>query len=66
MRAAVYGRMRNGFDGLTASLLTLVFLALLREPRAEGATRIPPAALAGCWAWTGRRKSTRSALSSPS
>jgi hypothetical protein len=26
-------------------LVVLVFLALLREPRAEGATRVPPAAL---------------------
>jgi hypothetical protein len=42
---AAYGRLRNGFYGLTATLLTLVFLALLREPRAEGATRVPPAAL---------------------
>ena len=40
-----YGRLRNGFYGLAATLLTLVFLALLREPRAEGATRVPPAAL---------------------
>ncbi len=28
-----------------ATLLTLVFLALAGEPRAEGATRVPPAAL---------------------
>jgi hypothetical protein len=42
---ATYGRLRNGFYGMTATLLTLVFLALLREPRAEGATRVPPAAL---------------------
>ena len=42
---ATYGRLRNGFYGLPATLLTLVFLALLREPRAEGATRVPPAAL---------------------
>ena len=38
----------------------LMFLALLREPRAEGATRIPPARWAGCWAWTGPRRSRRS------
>lgn len=38
----VYGAMRNGFYGLTSVLLTMVFLALAREPRAEGATRIPP------------------------
>ena len=42
---SVYGRMRNGFYGLETTLLVLVFLALLREPRAEGATRVPPAAL---------------------
>ena len=42
---ATYGRLRNGFYGLTATLLTLVFLALLREPRAGGATRVPPGAL---------------------
>src|SRR5271157_4724123 len=42
---SVYGRMRNGFYGLETMLLVLVFLALLREPRAEGATRLPPAAL---------------------
>jgi transposase-like protein len=41
----VYGRVRDGFYGLTATLLTLVFLALAGEPRAEGATRVPPAAL---------------------
>ena len=42
---SVYGRLRGGFYGLDATLLTLVFLALLGEPRAEGATRIPPGAL---------------------
>jgi hypothetical protein len=41
----VYGRLRDGFYGLTATLLTVVFLALAGEPRAEGATRVPPAAL---------------------
>src|SRR5271168_703132 len=41
----VYGRLRDGYYGLAATLLTLVFLALAGEPRAEGATRIPPAAL---------------------
>lgn len=40
-----YGRMRHGFYGLRVTLLTGVFLALLREPRAEGATRVPPADL---------------------
>ena len=37
--------MRKGFYGLRAVLLMGVFLALLREPRAEGATRIRPADL---------------------
>ena len=41
----VYGQLRDGFYGLAATLLTLVFLALAGEPRAEGATRVPPAAL---------------------
>jgi transposase-like protein len=41
----VYGRVKDGFCGLTATLLTLVFLALAGEPRAEGGTRVPPAAL---------------------
>ncbi|MGO9187446.1 MAG: putative transposase [Streptosporangiaceae bacterium] len=41
----VYGRLRNGFYGLEGMLIVLVFMALLREARAEGATRIPPAAL---------------------
>ena len=36
---ATYGRLRNGFYGLGVMLIFLVFLALLREPRAEGATR---------------------------
>ena len=39
---AVYGRLRNGFYGLETMLLVLVFLALLRDGRAEGVTRIPP------------------------
>jgi len=41
----VYGRLKDGFYGLAAALLTLVFLALAGEPRAEGATRVPPGAL---------------------
>src|SRR5207342_1951052 len=41
----VYGRFRNGSCGLEVMLVVLVFMALLREARAEGATRIPPAAL---------------------
>ncbi len=40
-----YDRLKNGFYGLRSVLLTLVLLALLREPRAEGATRIVPADL---------------------
>jgi transposase len=42
---AVCGRLKNGFYGLEMMLVASVFLALLREPRAEGATRVPPAAL---------------------
>ena len=38
----VYRRLRNGFYGLTSMVLTMVFLAVLREPRAEGATRVCP------------------------
>ena len=41
----VYGQLKNGFYGMGATLLMLVFLALAGEPRAEGATRVPPAAL---------------------
>jgi len=41
----VYGQLKNGFYGLAATLLTMVFLALAGEPRAEGATRVPPGAL---------------------
>ena len=41
----MYGRLKDGYYGLAATLLTLVFLALAGEPRAEGATRVPPAAL---------------------
>ena len=41
----VYGRLKDGYYGLAATLLTLVFLALAGEPRAEGATRIPPGAM---------------------
>ncbi len=41
----VYGRLKDGYYGLAATLLTLVFLALAGEPRAEGATRVPPVAL---------------------
>ena len=38
-----YGRLRNGFYGLRPVVLTLLFLALLRDPRAEGLTRVTPA-----------------------
>ena len=43
--AGVFPPMRKGFYGLRAVLLMGVFLALLREPRAEAATRIRPADL---------------------
>ncbi len=41
----MYGRLRNGFYGLETMLVMLVFCARLREPRAEGATRVSLAAL---------------------
>jgi len=41
----VYGRLRNGFYRLQVMLILGVFTALLREPRAEGATRIDTRAL---------------------
>jgi hypothetical protein len=41
----VFPPLRNGFYGLRVTLLMGVFMALLREPRAEGATRLPPADL---------------------
>src|SRR5665648_858147 len=40
-----FGSMSKGFYGLRATLLTGVFLALLREPRAEGAIRVAPSDL---------------------
>src|ERR1035437_271462 len=43
--AEVFPPMRKGFYGLRAVLLMGLLLALLREPRAEAATRIRPAAL---------------------
>jgi hypothetical protein len=41
----VFGSLRNGFYGLETMLLEGVLRALAGEPRAEGATRIDPAAL---------------------
>ena len=41
----VYGRLRDGYYSLDAVLVHLVLQALLREPRAEGATRVPPPAI---------------------
>jgi transposase-like protein len=41
----VYGRLRDGFYGLELVLVTCVLLALLRQPRAEGAAQVAPAAL---------------------
>ena len=62
----VYGRLRDGYYGLGAVLVHLVLQALLREPRAEGATRVPRRRWAGSWAWTGHQRSRRSAARSPS
>ena len=41
----VYGRLRDGFYHLETVLVHQVLQALLREPRAEGATRVPPPAI---------------------
>ena len=41
----VYGRLRDGYYSLDTVLVRLVLQALLREPRAEGATRVPPPAM---------------------
>ena len=41
----VFGPVRKGFYGLRVTLLMGVFMALLRQPRAEAATRMPPADL---------------------
>jgi len=41
----VFGRLRNGFYGLDTMLIEGVLRALAGEPRAEGSTRIDPAAL---------------------
>ena len=38
----VYGRIRDRYYSLDTVLVHLVLQALLREPRAEGATRVPP------------------------
>jgi hypothetical protein len=43
--ASVFPPMKKGFYGLRVVLLMGVFMALLREPRAEGATRLRPADL---------------------
>jgi len=43
--AQTFPPMSKGFYGLRATLLMGVFMALLREPRAEGATRLRPADL---------------------
>ena len=42
---ATFGALKRGFYGLRSVLLTLVFLALVREPRAEGLSRIVPSDL---------------------
>jgi hypothetical protein len=41
----VYGRLRDGYYSLDTVLVYLVLQALLREPRAEGAARVPPPAM---------------------
>src|SRR5450759_5225959 len=46
---AVFPPMRKGFYGLRATLLMGAFLALLREPRAQGAIRIAGPATEETW-----------------
>ena len=58
--------MRKGFYGLRATLLMGVFMALLREPRAQGATRLAPADLGRLLGLDRPRRSRRCAGSSPS
>ena len=41
----VCGRLRDGYYSLDTVLVHLVLQALLREPRAEGASRVPPPAM---------------------
>ncbi|HEX2064614.1 MAG TPA: helix-turn-helix domain-containing protein [Acidimicrobiales bacterium] len=43
--AGVYDRARAAFYGLRSLVLTVVFAALVAEPRAEGLTRLDPVAL---------------------
>ena len=62
----VYGRLRGGFYHLDTVLVHLVLQALLREPRAEGATRVPPPAMGRVLGLDRHRKSRRSAARSPS
>ncbi len=57
----VFPPMRKGLYGLRATLLMGVFLALLREPRAEAATRIRPADLGRVLGLDGPRRSRRCA-----
>jgi transposase-like protein len=40
-----YCSLSDGFYSLSATILTMVFLAVCREPLAEGVTRIPPSDL---------------------
>ena len=53
---ATYRELPNGFYSLDTMLCEGVFRALLGQARAEGAARIDPVALGGCWVWTGRRR----------
>jgi len=56
--------MRKGFYGLRATLLMGVFMALLREPRAQGATRLAPADLGRLLGLDRARRSRRCAANS--
>ena len=61
---STYGRLRDRFYGLRPIVLTLLFLALLRDPRAEGLTRLDPADLGRLLGLDRARRSRRCAASS--
>jgi hypothetical protein len=61
----VFGQLRNGFYGLDTMLVEGVLRALAGQPRAEGATRIDPAALGRVLGLDRDRRSRRSAATSP-
>jgi hypothetical protein len=65
LRCNVFGCLPNGLYGLDTMLVEGVLRALAVSP----ARKAPPGSTrsrwAGCWGWTGRRRSRRSAARSP-